>query len=284
MNKRPSWDEYFLNIADLVSQRTTCLRRKVGAVIVKDKRILATGYNGAPSGLKHCSEVGCLRMQMNIPSGERTELCRAIHAEQNAVVQAAKHGVSIDESTMYTNLVPCSHCAKTMINAGMKQIVCTGFYNDKLAEDMLAEAGIEIITYQHCCICDKLFCKHTVTREVVGHPTFNVTTHTVKGIEDPTEITKINMFDLLLSTWEEETTFISSISMIAKHPAKKEMINTLGKDAIPLLIEELERGPSHCCFIALGELTGVNPIPEEHRGRVQLMAEDWIKWWKESKG
>lgn len=141
---RPSWDEYFMAIAEQVAGRSTCSRRHCGAVLVSDKRILATGYNGAPKGLRHCEEVGCLRERLGIPSGEKHELCRAIHAEQNAVVQAAKYGTQIDGATVYTTHQPCVLCAKILINAGTREIVFRDAYPDPLAEELLAEAGIEI--------------------------------------------------------------------------------------------------------------------------------------------
>lgn len=141
---RPSWDEYFMAIADLAATRSTCLRRQVGAVIVKDKRILATGYNGAPRGLAHCLDVGCLRDKLKIPSGERHELCRAIHAEQNAVVQAATSGVNITGGTIYTTTFPCSLCSKIVINSGIVRIVCRTGYPDDLSRQLLREAGIKI--------------------------------------------------------------------------------------------------------------------------------------------
>jgi len=142
--KRPSWDDYFLSIADLVSSRSTCLRRRVGAVVVKNKQVLATGYNGAPSGITHCSQVGCLREELKVPSGERHELCRALHAEQNAFLQAARHGSSVNEATLYITTQPCSICAKMIVNAGVKKIVFQGDYPDKLAISFLEEAGIEL--------------------------------------------------------------------------------------------------------------------------------------------
>ncbi|MBQ6454294.1 MAG: cytidine/deoxycytidylate deaminase family protein [Coriobacteriales bacterium] len=141
---RPSWDEYFMSIADQVATRSTCLRRQIGAVIVKDKRLLATGYNGAPSGLPHCLDIGCLRQQMGIPSGQRHELCRAIHAEQNAIVQAAKYGTSIEGGTIYTTAYPCVMCAKMIINAGLKRIVYRDSYPDDLSTELLKESGIEM--------------------------------------------------------------------------------------------------------------------------------------------
>jgi dCMP deaminase len=139
---RPSWDEYFMSIADQVSGRSTCLRRATGAVLVKDKRILATGYNGVPQGLAHCELVGCLREQRNIPSGSHHELCRGIHAEQNAVIQAAKYGIPIEGSMLYTSHQPCVLCAKILINAGIREIVYRFPYPDDLARTMLEEAGV----------------------------------------------------------------------------------------------------------------------------------------------
>jgi len=133
-----------MSIARMVAQRSTCLRRHVGAVIVKDKRILATGYNGAPAGLKHCEEVGCLRKNASIPSGTRHELCRGLHAEQNAIIQAAYHGISIAGATLYCTNRPCVICSKMLINAGIKKIVYEEGYDDPLAAQMLEEAGIEL--------------------------------------------------------------------------------------------------------------------------------------------
>ena len=120
---RPSWPEYFMTIAEMVAKRSTCLRRHVGAILVKDKRILATGYNGAPAGLKHCEEVGCIRQNASIPSGERHELCRGLHAEQNAIIQAAYHGISIAGSTLYCTNKPCVIFSKMLINAGIRKII-----------------------------------------------------------------------------------------------------------------------------------------------------------------
>jgi dCMP deaminase len=142
-NERPSWDEYFMDIVDLVSKRSTCLRRKVGAVLVREKRILATGYNGPPTGITHCAEVGCLRDRLKIPSGERHELCRGLHAEQNALIQAALHGVTTKNATIYCTNHPCIICSKMIINSGINKIVYREEYRDKLAEEMLEEAGIE---------------------------------------------------------------------------------------------------------------------------------------------
>lgn len=142
--KRPSWDEYFLELAHLVSKRATCLRRNVGAVLVKEKRILATGYNGAPSGITHCEITGCLREKLKIPSGERHELCRGLHAEQNCLLQAALHGTGTKGSHLYITTQPCIICAKMIINAGIEEIVFEGDYPDKMAVDFLKEAGVRI--------------------------------------------------------------------------------------------------------------------------------------------
>lgn len=141
---RPDWDQYFMKMAQVVAERSTCLRRQVGAVIVKDKQILSTGYNGSPAGLKHCAEVGCLRQKLQIPSGERTEICRAVHAEQNALVQAAKHGVKIAGADLYTTVEPCVLCTKMIINAGIKRVIYGKPYPDELANDMAAEAELEM--------------------------------------------------------------------------------------------------------------------------------------------
>ena len=144
---RPSWDEYFMKIAALVSERSTCGRRMVGAIIVNNKRIISTGYNGAPRGLKHCLEVGCLRERMGSPSGERQELCRGAHAEQNAIIQAASSGVNMEGSTMYCTTAPCATCAKMIINAGVKRLVLGGRYPDSLGEALIDESLI-VTEYQ----------------------------------------------------------------------------------------------------------------------------------------
>ena len=141
---RPSWDEYFMRMAYLASTRSTCTRRKVGAVIVKDKRILATGYNGPPKGLAHCDVTGCIREELNVPSGERHELCRGLHAEQNAIIQAAVHGVSIKDATIYVTNHPCVVCAKMLINAEIKEIVYAEGYPDDLAKLILLESNIKV--------------------------------------------------------------------------------------------------------------------------------------------
>ncbi|MBN1626412.1 MAG: cytidine/deoxycytidylate deaminase family protein [Deltaproteobacteria bacterium] len=142
--QRPSWHEYFMSITKLVASRSTCLRRHVGAILVKDKRILATGYNGAPTGIKHCEEVGCIRANLSIPSGERHELCRGLHAEQNAIIQAARHGISIKGAILYCTNKPCVICSKMLINAGIVKIYYEDEYDDPLSDQMLAEAGIEV--------------------------------------------------------------------------------------------------------------------------------------------
>lgn len=144
---RPNWNDYFMEMAEVVKNRSTCLRRKVGAVIVKDKRILATGYNGAPANTPHCLDIGCYREKMNIPSGERAELCRGTHAEQNAMIQAAYHGVSIKDSVLYVTLQPCVLCAKMAINAGIKTIHYKGKYPDELSLKILEEAGVNLVKY-----------------------------------------------------------------------------------------------------------------------------------------
>lgn len=145
---RPSWDEYFIEMTNLVKQRSTCLRRQVGAVIVKDHHILATGYNGVPSGITHCEITGCLREQLKVPSGERHEICRGLHAEQNAIIQAAYHGISIKGSTLYCNTKPCSICAKMICNSGIEKVVYEQGYNDPLADEMLYEKRIQLIKYE----------------------------------------------------------------------------------------------------------------------------------------
>lgn len=137
-----------MDITFLVAKRATCRRRQVGAVLVKDKRILSTGYNGAPMGLAHCLDIGCLREQNNIPSGERHELCRGLHAEQNAIIQAAYHGVSVNDSILFCTNLPCIICLKMIINAGIKKIVYKDGYADELSYDMIKESGIELAEYR----------------------------------------------------------------------------------------------------------------------------------------
>ncbi|MCI7146352.1 MAG: cytidine/deoxycytidylate deaminase family protein [Clostridiales bacterium] len=147
MEKRPSWDEYFMEMAYVTAKRSTCLRRQVGAVIVKDRHIIATGYNGAPRGIRHCGdrEEGCLRQQLGVPSGEKHELCRALHAEQNAIIQAATLGQSVEGGTIYVTHQPCVICAKMIINAGIERIVVSEGYPDELSVEILQEAGLRIV-------------------------------------------------------------------------------------------------------------------------------------------
>jgi dCMP deaminase len=137
-----------MEITRLVVSRSTCLRRQVGAILVKDKKILATGYNGAPSGLPHCLEVGCLRERLGIPSGERHELCRGLHAEQNAIIQAAYHGVSIKGATLYCTNLPCIICTKMLINAGIARVVYGEGYADPLAQEMWEESNVQVEQFQ----------------------------------------------------------------------------------------------------------------------------------------
>jgi dCMP deaminase len=143
-HERISWDEYFMQIAHLVSRRSTCIRRNVGAVIVKDKRMLATGYNGAPRGLKHCLETGCVRDKLKIPSGQRHELCRGLHGEQNAIIQASLYGISVKASAIYITNQPCIICAKMLINAGVNEIIIADGYPDEMSAKMLKEAKIKV--------------------------------------------------------------------------------------------------------------------------------------------
>ncbi len=140
--QRPTWEEYFLQITYTIAQRSTCIRRKVGAIAVRDSQILATGYNGTPSGISHCTEAGCLRKELNIPSGERHEVCRGLHAEQNVIIQSAVNGISLKGATIFCTTQPCIICTKMIINCGIKEIIYTQAYNDPLGEKMLGEAGI----------------------------------------------------------------------------------------------------------------------------------------------
>jgi|SRR5690554_1087819 len=144
---RPSWDSYFMEITRVVATRSTCLRRQVGAVLVRDKRILSSGYNGAPRGMEHCLDIGCLREEMKIPSGQRQELCRGLHAEQNAIVHAAYHGINIEGSTLYVTHQPCLTCAKMIINAGIEKVIFAGEYPDELSRELLEQAGLELIPF-----------------------------------------------------------------------------------------------------------------------------------------
>ena len=147
-DNRPSWDEYFMKLAHEVATRTTCMRRGVGAIIVKDKRILSTGYNGVPTGLRHCEETGCLRQQLGVPSGQRHEICRGLHAEQNAIIQAARYGINIAGASIYITTQPCVVCAKMIINAGIGEIVYQNPYPDELAMTLLEESGIAMRIYE----------------------------------------------------------------------------------------------------------------------------------------
>jgi len=150
MSKGPprlSWDEYFMEITKLVARRSTCIRRQVGAILVKSRKILATGYNGAPAGLDHCIDVGCLRQELNVPSGERHELCRGLHAEQNAIIQAAFHGVSIRGATVYCTNLPCSICIKMIINAGIKNVVYLDGYADGLSLELIQRSGVKLTKF-----------------------------------------------------------------------------------------------------------------------------------------
>jgi dCMP deaminase len=142
---RPGWEEYFMQIAEVVATRSSCLRRSVGAVLVKNKQILSTGYNGVPRGMRHCEEAGCLRDRLGIPSGERQELCRGLHAEQNAIIQAAYHGVAVNGAEVYTTLQPCVTCAKTLINAGIVAVYFRGVYPDDLSMEMFEEAETRLV-------------------------------------------------------------------------------------------------------------------------------------------
>lgn len=142
---RDNWATYFMGIADRVAERSTCLRRKVGAVAVKDKRIIGTGYNGAPSGMKHCAEVGCLRQEMGIPSGQRHEICRAVHAEQNIVVEAARFGISLFGAELYCTTLPCLICAKMLVNCGVRRVYFRESYNDSITVDFFNDAGVTLI-------------------------------------------------------------------------------------------------------------------------------------------
>ena len=148
MDKRPTVDEYFMEIAEVVAKRSTCLRNHVGAVIVRDKRILSTGYNGAPRNLEHCLDIGCMREQQNIASGTRHEMCRAVHAEQNAIIQSALHGVSIEDATLYCTHQPCVLCAKMIINSKIKRVVFANNYPDTEALRFFESAGVEVKSFQ----------------------------------------------------------------------------------------------------------------------------------------
>lgn len=142
---RNDWTTYFMDIADRVAQRSTCLRRKVGAVAVKDKRIVSTGYNGAPSGIKHCADAGCLRQELGIPSGQRHEICRAVHAEQNVIIEAARFGISLFGAELYCTTLPCLICAKMLVNSGIRRVFFREKYDDQMTLDLFNDAGIELV-------------------------------------------------------------------------------------------------------------------------------------------
>lgn len=143
---RPTWDAYFMEFAKLARSRATCIRRAVGACIVKDRHVLATGYNGAPKGLSHAEDVGCLRTQLQIPSGQRHEICRGLHAEQNAIIQSAYHGIAIANAEMYVTTHPCAICAKMIINAGISRVFYLEGYADPIAAMIIEESGLELIS------------------------------------------------------------------------------------------------------------------------------------------
>lgn len=145
MEPRPSWQQYFMQMAALAAKRSTCLRRAVGAALVRDNQLIATGYNGSPKGIPHCAETGCLREQMGVPSGQKHELCRGVHAEQNAIIQAAINGSSTRGAALYCTHQPCSICARLIINAEIKTVYVSESYPDALAEQLFREAGIELI-------------------------------------------------------------------------------------------------------------------------------------------
>ena len=145
---RPSWDDYFMDMTKLTSTRSSCLRRHVGAVLVKNTRVIATGYNGAPTDVTHCEVTGCLRQKLNVPSGERHELCRGLHAEQNAIIQAALYGISTEGTTIYCTTKPCSICTKMIINAKIAKIVYEEYYEDSLADELLRDTDIRILQYK----------------------------------------------------------------------------------------------------------------------------------------
>ena len=145
---RPSWDDYFMDMTKLTSTRSSCLRRHVGAVLVKNTRVIATGYNGAPTDVTHCEVTGCLRQKLNVPSGERHELCRGVQAEQNEIIHAALNGISTEGTTIYCTTKPCSICTKMIINAKIAKIVYEEYYEDSLADELLRDTDIRILQYK----------------------------------------------------------------------------------------------------------------------------------------
>jgi len=144
-NERESWDDYFKRLSKIIAERSSCTHRKVGALIVKDKRILATGYNQPPSGFPHCDQIGCIRDDLNIPSGKNQEICYGLHAEQNALMQAAKFGISTEGATIYVTHKPCSVCARLIINSGIKRVVYIEGYPDALTDFFFKTCGIELV-------------------------------------------------------------------------------------------------------------------------------------------
>ncbi len=146
---RPNWDQYFMQIAQVIATRATCLRRNVGAVLVKNKRIISTGYNGTLTGLPHCDRVGCLREKQGIPSGQRQELCRGMHAEANALLFASTYGIDMHNATLYSTNQPCVSCAKMIIQAGIKKVVFEGAYPDRLAVQMFKQAKVKLEKFKH---------------------------------------------------------------------------------------------------------------------------------------
>ena len=144
MTQRPDWDSYFMNVAHAVKERASCSRRKVGAILVKEKQIISTGYNGTPAGTKNCNEGGCERCKSDVASGQGLDKCACCHAEENAIVQAARHGMNTEGATMYTTFTACTQCAKMIINAGIKKVVSEADYPDDLGTKLLKEADIEL--------------------------------------------------------------------------------------------------------------------------------------------
>lgn len=168
VSARPSWDGYFLALATVASTRSTCLRRQIGAVFASKNRILATGYNGSPSGTAHCTDTGCLRQQLGIPSGKRQEVCRGAHAEMNAVAQAASSGVSLRGSTVYCTHEPCSICGKLLINAGVARVVYVYSYPDELSRKLLSEAHIPCTCYDRADEIRSVLERALAFREISG--------------------------------------------------------------------------------------------------------------------
>ncbi len=142
---RPNWDEYFMKLAFVTAERSTCHRHHVGAIAVLDRWVLSGGYNGAPARMQDCLELGCLRKEMSLPSGVRTEICRAVHAEENAVIQSAIHGTSLKGSTFYCTHSPCRRCAKMLCNVGIRRYITCFDYDDSAFSDLFTAAGIDFV-------------------------------------------------------------------------------------------------------------------------------------------